>query len=88
MHREEIVQKIRENRETLRGMGVRTITLFGSAARNELQPHSDIDLLVDFENPPGFIGVYASQVLSAGPFRKRGRPRYARRVKAMGTRDC
>lgn len=34
--------------------GVREIGLFGSAARDELRPDSDIDLLVDFDAPPTF----------------------------------
>jgi len=32
--------------------GVRRIALFGSAARGEDTPESDIDLLVEFEDPP------------------------------------
>lgn len=33
----------------LRSFGVRRARLFGSAARSELTPRSDIDLLVEFE---------------------------------------
>lgn len=56
MNREEIIRKLKEHREALRGMGVRSLVLFGSSARDELGPDSDIDLLVDFQAPPGFDG--------------------------------
>lgn len=40
---------------------VRELSLFGSAARGELRPDSDIDLLVDFlpAARPGLLGVAA-----------------------------
>ncbi len=31
--------------------GVRSLGLFGSAARDELVPASDVDVLVEFEDP-------------------------------------
>ena len=34
--------------------GVRHLGLFGSAARDELRPDSDIDVLVEFEGPATF----------------------------------
>jgi uncharacterized protein len=39
--------------------GIRSLRLFGSAARNELRHDSDIDLLVEFEpgHTPGLLGV-------------------------------
>ena len=36
---------------------VKTIAVFGSAARNELRPDSDIDIVVDFEHSPGFFAI-------------------------------
>jgi predicted nucleotidyltransferase len=40
---------------------VRELSLFGSAARGEMQPDSDFDFLVDFlpEARPGLLGVSA-----------------------------
>lgn len=49
MTREEIIQLIEENRETLRGFGVTRLGLFGSAARGELTSKSDLDFLVELE---------------------------------------
>lgn len=51
MTREEIKTIIAANREMLRRCKVRAIFLFGSFARNEQKDDSDIDLLVDFEEP-------------------------------------
>ena len=36
-------------------MGVRSLALFGSVARNEAKPGSDIDLLVEFYQPVGLF---------------------------------
>jgi predicted nucleotidyltransferase len=41
----------REAPELRRRFGVRSIGLFGSHARGEATPTSDIDILIDFENP-------------------------------------
>ena len=47
--REAILQVLAENRERIRGFGVRTLALFGSAARGDAQDDSDLDFLVEFE---------------------------------------
>lgn len=39
--------------------GVKSLALFGSVARNEASPVSDVDLLVEFETSPGFDGYMA-----------------------------
>jgi uncharacterized protein len=51
MDRAEIIRLLSEHRLELRQMGVRSLALFGSAARDELLPDSDIDLLADLEPP-------------------------------------
>ena len=59
MDRNEIISRLREHREALnRDYGVASIGLFGSAARNELRPDSDVDLLVEFA-PDRRIGLSA-----------------------------
>ncbi len=60
MDRHTILQKLKENRDELRWMGVRSLAVFGSAVRDELRLDSDIDLLADLEPPYTFdryIGV-------------------------------
>ncbi len=38
--------------------GVKWLALFGSAARNELRPDSDVDVLVAFDGPATFDGYF------------------------------
>ncbi len=49
MNRESILRKLEENRETIRGFGVRRLGIFGSYARGEQTEASDMDFLVEFE---------------------------------------
>jgi uncharacterized protein len=45
----EILDKLEENDETIRGFGVRRLGIFGSYARGEQSEASDMDFLVEFE---------------------------------------
>ena len=59
-NREEVLARIRSVRAELDRLGVRSVKLFGSAARDEMGPESDIDVLVEFrERAPlrPFIGT-------------------------------
>jgi len=47
--RENILEKLEGHIPELRRMGVRTIGLFGSAARGEFTPTSDLDFLVELD---------------------------------------
>lgn len=49
--KEEIKRILFENRNILSKYKVKSIALFGSYARNEQREDSDIDFLVDFEEP-------------------------------------
>ena len=49
MKKEEILKKIRENRDKIRSFGVRRIGIFGSFVRGEEKEGSDIDIIVEFE---------------------------------------
>jgi len=46
---QEVLKIIEENRETIRGFGVRSLGLFGSAVRGEATDTSDLDFVVEFE---------------------------------------
>jgi predicted nucleotidyltransferase len=47
--KENIITALRSNKAVLSKLGVQTIGLFGSYARNEQSDNSDVDLLIDFE---------------------------------------
>jgi hypothetical protein len=42
-------------------LGVRSLDLFGSVARNEARADSDVDLLVEFERPIGLFHFFRVQ---------------------------
>jgi S-adenosyl-L-homocysteine hydrolase/Nucleotidyltransferase domain len=44
MDREDMIARLRENESTLRERGVRHAALFGSCARGEERPDSDVDI--------------------------------------------
>ena len=48
--REAVLQQIEENRDTIRGFGVKRLGLFGSCARGEATQSSDLDFVVELEN--------------------------------------
>lgn len=49
MRRDDVIKVLGENREAIRGFGVRSVGLFGSCARGEESATSDLDFLVEFE---------------------------------------
>ena len=57
MTRDKAIGIIQAHRAELAAMGVRTLALFGSVARNEAHDGSDVDLLVEFDGRP--IGLFA-----------------------------
>ncbi|MGQ0666329.1 MAG: nucleotidyltransferase family protein [Nitrospiraceae bacterium] len=46
--REEVLKVVEQNGATLRKLGVRRLGLFGSYARGEATPGSDLDFVVEF----------------------------------------
>jgi predicted nucleotidyltransferase len=53
--RDEIIRLLREHRPELERFGVKSLALFGSAARGEEREDSDVDLLVEFQHPVGLF---------------------------------
>jgi predicted nucleotidyltransferase len=47
--RDEILKILEQNRNVIRGYGVRRLGLFGSCARGECNEVSDLDFVVEFE---------------------------------------
>jgi len=50
-----VIKLIAENRTELNRFGVSSISIFGSVARGEARPDSDIDVLVEFSRPVGMF---------------------------------
>lgn len=57
MDRERVIATLRAHEQELRHRGVMHAALFGSIARNEAGPASDIDILVELE-PDAPVGVF------------------------------
>jgi predicted nucleotidyltransferase len=51
MELSDVIEKLRAGRGELTERGVRSISVFGSFARDEAGPESDVDLLVEFDRP-------------------------------------
>jgi predicted nucleotidyltransferase len=56
MNASEVEERLRTIAPRLRELSVRSLRLFGSAARGEAGPNSDIDILVEFEGSATFDG--------------------------------
>jgi uncharacterized protein len=56
MHRQQAIDILVSNSKRIKTFGVRSISVFGSVARDDAADHSDIDLLVEFDKP---IGLFA-----------------------------
>lgn len=50
-----VLARLQEHREELAGMGIRYLAVFGSVARDEAGPDSDVDILVEVERPAGLL---------------------------------
>ena len=57
MNTPEIIARLRENEAALRAQGVRHVALFGSRARGDNQPDSDIDILIEIA-PDAPVGLF------------------------------
>lgn len=52
-----VAERAEEIRQICRRHGVKRLDLFGSAARDDFEPASDVDFLVDFHSGPGYPGA-------------------------------
>ncbi len=55
MQRKDTLILLADHKERLKDFGVKSLILFGSVARNEAHPNSDVDLLVEFDRPIGLF---------------------------------
>jgi len=61
MKRDEAITTLRSHSADLARFGVSSLDLFGSVARDEAEPASDVDLLVDFVEPVGLFHLFRLQ---------------------------
>jgi len=69
MERNKILAQLKSHKRQLKKFGIRSVSLFGSIARNQARKRSDVDLLVDFERPIGLfefarLKLYLEELLS------------------------
>lgn len=62
MRRADALNLIDSHRDELRALGVRSLSIFGSVARDEARTDSDIDLLAEFTEPIGTSISSASSI--------------------------
>src|SRR3989304_3583945 len=62
MNREQVIRILSaRSAELAQKYGVKSLALFGSVSRDEAGSASDVDLLVEFDRPVGYFGLFALQ---------------------------
>lgn len=56
MNRDEAITRLLQHEAELKALGIQHLYLFGSTARGEARPDSDVDLF--FDHPEGSLGLY------------------------------
>jgi uncharacterized protein len=70
MKRDDVLATIATHQKQLQEMGVKSLNLFGSVARDEARLDSDVDFLVEFNRPGGLfqllqVQYYLEDILGA-----------------------
>ena len=71
MERDETLRILAEHRDEIAAFGVKSLAIFGSVARNEARPDSDVDVLVEFGVPVGYFEFFRFQHYLEGLFMRR-----------------
>lgn len=61
LKRDEVLSLVAAHQEELRQLGVKSLDLFGSVARDEARPDSDVDFLIEFAIEAGFFDLFRVQ---------------------------
>jgi predicted nucleotidyltransferase len=59
-----------ERRDQIDKYGVRSLAIFGSVARDQARPDSDVDILVDFGQPVGYFKLFEFEELLTSIFNR------------------
>lgn len=54
MQRDEVLAILTKHQATIKNYGVKSLAIFGSVARDQAKPESDVDILVEFEGTVTF----------------------------------
>ncbi len=72
MDKEQIISRLRAHEQELKAAGVMHLLIFGSVARGEASPHSDVDLMGEFDTSKELtlldlsgLEVFLSEILRA-----------------------
>ena len=58
MEREEACSLVQSHQAELQQLGVKSLNIFGSVARNQASPESDVDILVELDESIGFFEFF------------------------------
>jgi predicted nucleotidyltransferase len=61
MHRDHILTRLKNHQPQLQNLGVRSLELFGSVARDRATASSDIDILIELDPESGFFEFFRIQ---------------------------
>ena len=62
MKRDQVIQILNNHQYQIRQFGVSSLSLFGSVARDQADPKSDVDFLVEFSKPVGLFKMAELQL--------------------------
>jgi uncharacterized protein len=70
MNRDTAIRMLQDKADAIRELGATALFLFGSAARDEMQAHSDIDVFIDYdpEGPFSFVELVGLKDLLEATF--------------------
>ena len=61
MKREEVLAILAVHKDKIKALGVKSLDLFGSVARDEARPDSDVDFLVEFSIEASLFDLFRVQ---------------------------
>jgi uncharacterized protein len=56
MERDAVIAKLKANEDAVRALGATSLYLYGSTARNEARPDSDVDVFIEYD-PAGHFSL-------------------------------
>jgi uncharacterized protein len=72
MNRDLAIRTLQDNADAIRQLGATALFLFGSAARDDMRPDSDIDVFIDYDpaGPFDFVALFGLKDLLEAKFNR------------------